>query len=171
MFNTPFQIILCKVQVMGLSSSQYYNITSSSVIANPRFLREYICLTSRPVCTFNNYNSATDHSMYVSGFSCTPIASIAVSSVLLSGDRCVPLFVYSGLHFKLLKSSLNTELGAVLRHLSLIPSKHDTLSQCCINSVADDGTTLSKRWVDMSCLQDCKSIYKCTDLIKRLYFL
>ena len=34
-----------------------------------------------------------DHSMYVSGFSCTPATSIPVISVVLSGYRCVPLLV------------------------------------------------------------------------------
>ena len=39
---------------------------------------------------------AIDHSMCVSYFSCTPAASISVISVVLSGYRCVPLFVHSG---------------------------------------------------------------------------
>ena len=36
-----------------------------------------------------------DHSMYVSGFNCIPF--ISVISAVLSGYRCVPLFVHSGL--------------------------------------------------------------------------
>ena len=40
---------------------------------------------------------AIDQSMYVSGFKCTLVFSISVISVVLSGYRCVPLFVHSGL--------------------------------------------------------------------------
>ena len=40
---------------------------------------------------------AIEHSMYISGFSCTPVASISVISVVLSGYRCVPLFTHSRL--------------------------------------------------------------------------
>ena len=35
---------------------------------------------------------AINHSMYVSGFSCTPAGSISVVSVVLSGYKIVPLF-------------------------------------------------------------------------------
>ena len=40
---------------------------------------------------------AIDHTMYVSGFSCTPFGSIAVICVVLSGYRFVRLFVNSRL--------------------------------------------------------------------------
>ena len=40
---------------------------------------------------------AINHSMYVPGLSCTPVASISIICVVLSGYRCVPLFVQSGL--------------------------------------------------------------------------
>ena len=40
---------------------------------------------------------AVDHSIYVSGFSCTPVPFISVIRVILSGYRCVLLFVHSGL--------------------------------------------------------------------------
>ena len=46
---------------------------------------------------------AIDHSMYVSGFSCTPVVSISVISAVLSGYRCVPLFVNSDYSFKLIR--------------------------------------------------------------------
>ena len=52
---------------------------------------------------------AIDHSVHVSGFSCNPVASISVISVLLSGYTCVPLLVHSGLLFKtscLVKSAM-----------------------------------------------------------------
>ena len=51
------------------------------------------------LCTVKNLE-AIDQSMYFSGFSCTLVASISVISmisVVLSGYRCVPLFVHSGL--------------------------------------------------------------------------
>ena len=38
---------------------------------------------------------AINHSMFVPGFSWTPVTSISVIRVVLSGYRCVPLFVYS----------------------------------------------------------------------------
>ena len=37
------------------------------------------------------------HSMYASSFSCTPVASISVISLVFSEFWCVPLFVHSGL--------------------------------------------------------------------------
>ena len=40
---------------------------------------------------------ATNHYMCVSGFSCAPVASIFVISVVFSGYKSVPLFVHSGL--------------------------------------------------------------------------
>ena len=40
---------------------------------------------------------ARDHSMYITGFGRTPIASISGISVVLSGYRCLTLFVQSGL--------------------------------------------------------------------------
>ena len=40
---------------------------------------------------------AIDDSMYVYGLGCTPDASISVISVVLSGYRCVSLFIHSGL--------------------------------------------------------------------------
>ena len=43
------------------------------------------------------YFEAMEHFMYVSGFSCTSVASISVIGVVLSGYRSVPLFVHSGL--------------------------------------------------------------------------
>ena len=40
---------------------------------------------------------AMDHSMFVSDFICKPVAFISVISVVLSGNRCVPLLIHSGL--------------------------------------------------------------------------
>ena len=40
---------------------------------------------------------AIDHSIYVSGFSCNPAASISEISVVLSGYRYILMFVHSGL--------------------------------------------------------------------------
>ena len=37
---------------------------------------------------------AIDHSVYVSVFSCTPVASISVISVVFSGYRSIPMFVH-----------------------------------------------------------------------------
>ena len=48
------------------------------------------------VCTHCQIK-AIDHSMHVSCFSSTPVAAITVISVVHSGYRYVPLFVYSGL--------------------------------------------------------------------------
>ena len=40
---------------------------------------------------------AIEHSMYVSGFCCTPVASISVIRVVLSEYRFIPLFVHGAL--------------------------------------------------------------------------
>ena len=53
------------------------------------------CLQGLPF--LSEYWSTTDHSMYISGFSCTPVASISVIILGLSGYRYGPLFIHSGL--------------------------------------------------------------------------
>ena len=56
-------------------------------------MRSYCCLNLHKLTV-----KALDHSMYVSDF-CTPVASISVISAVISGSRCFPLFVHSGLLF------------------------------------------------------------------------
>ena len=57
--------------------------------------------------------------MYVFGISCTPVASISVISVVLSGSRFVPLFVHIGLLFfngicQLIDIGLHTRSGPMI---------------------------------------------------------
>ena len=60
-----------------------------------------ITVCSELLCILPNSNrislKAIDHFMYVSGFSCTTVASTSVIIVVLSGYRYVLLFVHSGL--------------------------------------------------------------------------
>ena len=53
------------------------------------------CAKANLCCTFEMNKSYI--LFYVPGFSCTPGASISVSRLVLSGYRCIPLFIHSGL--------------------------------------------------------------------------
>ena len=49
------------------------------------------------IAVFISTLKAKEHTMFVSGFSCTQVCSISVIGVVLSGYRFIPLLVYSGL--------------------------------------------------------------------------